>query len=165
MASKTIKTICMKIEAIKYYTKAHPLYRDGLKFRFLINGLLYLRSDGETIFISRDKFFSWIDKGYISNNQDAKPDINRIMHIVASELDLNIDALQARVRKRELVRGRQIVHFLAEKYTDESLSAIGFEVGGLSHCTVLHSIKTVKGFVDIYPDWERKINLLEKAIA
>ena len=72
--------------------------------------------------------------------------------------------LSAKSRKREYVQARQLAMYFAKKYTKASLSAIGAEIGGKDHSTVLHankqidilleSDKLIKNFVD---DLNKKI--------
>ena len=154
----------MNIRSIKYYTKTHPLFRDGLEIKFFSNGLPYLKVDEVVNVFSFNKFWVWLEKKYISTSQKKQPDIDRMFKVICTKMGLNEDAVQGSNRKRELVRARQIGHYLAEKHTDESLSDIGYKIGRKSHCTVLHSKKTIEGFMEIYPTWRDKIIEIENAI-
>lgn len=53
------------------------------------------------------------------------------------------EQLKSRRKTADLVRARQVAMFLCRKHTPKSLKAIGTELGGRDHSTVIHSINTV----------------------
>jgi len=56
--------------------------------------------------------------------------------------------LQLKSRKREIVWGRQILHYIAKNKNMGSLSEIGFRFGNKDHATVLHSNRTVEALLE-----------------
>jgi len=58
------------------------------------------------------------------------------------------EVLQLKSRKREIVWGRQILHYIAKNKNMGSLSEIGFRFGNKDHATVLHSNRTVEALLE-----------------
>ena len=56
--------------------------------------------------------------------------------------------LQLKSRKKEIVWGRQILHYIAKNKNMGSLSEIGFRFGNKDHATVLHSNRTVEALLE-----------------
>lgn len=61
--------------------------------------------------------------------------------------------IRAKTRVREFVYARSVFFYLAKKYTDLPLRAIGEYCGGRDHATVLHSCKTYEKLKK-YPDFK-----------
>ncbi|MDR0349544.1 MAG: chromosomal replication initiator protein DnaA [Tannerella sp.] len=90
--------------------------------------------------------------------------IEKIQEIVCSYFNMDMDLLQTRSRKREIVQARQITMYLAKKYTPASFSHIGKIVGGKDHATVLHACKTVKDQIEINKNFRTTVELIEASI-
>lgn len=65
--------------------------------------------------------------------------LDSILTAVCEKFHVKARDLQGKSRKKELVQVRQLVMFLAHKYTSMSVSQIGREMGGRDHSTVIHS--------------------------
>lgn len=65
--------------------------------------------------------------------------LDSIMLAVCEKYHVKARDLTGKSRKKELVTVRQLVMFLARKYTTMSVSQIGRDMGGRDHSTVLHS--------------------------
>ncbi len=59
------------------------------------------------------------------------------------------EQLKSRRKTADLVRARQVAMFLCRKHTPKSLKAIGTELGGRDHSTVIHSINTVTDGIEL----------------
>ncbi len=59
------------------------------------------------------------------------------------------DQLKSRRKTADLVRARQVAMFLCRKHTPKSLKAIGTELGGRDHSTVIHSINAVTDGIEL----------------
>lgn len=68
--------------------------------------------------------------------------VSMICELVSSQFNVSIQDMQSRSRKRIITFPRQVAMYLARKYTDDSLAAIGKTLKR-DHSTVLHSIKVV----------------------
>lgn len=66
------------------------------------------------------------------------------------------EELQTKTRKREVVIGRQICHYLSREYTKNSLASIGHRFGKKDHATVKHSKKTICDLMDGDKDFQRE---------
>jgi len=51
--------------------------------------------------------------------------------------------------KREIVFIRQVVQYFLKHHTKFSLEKIGEETGGCDHATIIYSVNTIQGFLDI----------------
>ena len=71
-------------------------------------------------------------------------DIDRVQQSVCEYFNISRDDLQSKSRKRQIVQARQIAMFLSRNLISNcSLAAIGQEIGGKDHATVLHACNTV----------------------
>ncbi len=99
--------------------------------------------------------------GKLIKRRKIEISIPAIIKVVSSYFNLTPELLQAKSRKREIVQARQIAIYFSKKMTNYSLSAIGAEMGGKNHATVLHSFKTVKNMMDT--DKQFKAHVIEIA--
>ncbi len=65
-----------------------------------------------------------------------------ILDMVADQFKISTDELKSKSRKKTVAFPRQIIMYLARKYTDHSLADIG-RVLNRDHSTVVHSIRTI----------------------
>lgn len=87
--------------------------------------------------------------------------IQSIQETVCKYFNLELAAIQANSRKREIVQARQITMFLAKKYTDNSFSVIGKIVGKKDHATVLHACKTIKDQIETNKSFRSSVEEIE----
>jgi chromosomal replication initiator protein len=90
--------------------------------------------------------------------------IKHIQKVVCDYYNINMDALQSKNRKREIVQTRQIAMFFAKKFTKYSLSTIGSEIGGKNHATVLYADKVIKDQLSYDKALKSQIDDIEKRI-
>ncbi len=74
--------------------------------------------------------------------------ISYIRDIVADYLDINKSLYEAKTRKGEIVKMRQIAMYFSKLYTKASLATIGYAIGGKDHSTVLHACRTVRNIYE-----------------
>ncbi len=74
--------------------------------------------------------------------------IDYITKTVCDYFNLNPDSLGVKTRKRETVQARQIAMYFSKSMTKSSLAAIGSQIGGKDHATVLHACRTVANLKD-----------------
>lgn len=70
--------------------------------------------------------------------------LEKIQNLVSSYFKIDIDQIQSKSRKQEIVQARQIAMFLSKKYTDFSYSFIGKQIGNRNTATVLHACKSIQ---------------------
>jgi len=83
--------------------------------------------------------------------------IEEVKQIVALYFGIPLFNLSLKNKSRKIVEPRQVAHYFARKYTEESFALIGKEIGGVDHATVIHSIKTIDDLIDSNRMFEKKI--------
>ena len=102
---------------------------------------------------------SIIDKSVKNNKNDLT--IDHIQQIIADYFNLDIESLHSKTRKRNVVQARQLAMFFSKKYTKNSLSTIGSQIGQRDHATVLHACKTVENVIDTDRAFKKYVSDLE----
>ena len=102
---------------------------------------------------------SIIDKSVKNNKNDLT--IDHIQQIIADYFNLNIESLHSKTRKRNVVQARQLAMFFSKKYTKNSLSTIGSQIGQRDHATVLHACKTVENLIETDCAFKKYVSDLE----
>lgn len=87
--------------------------------------------------------------------------IEEIQKVVSDYFDMDVQTLQSKTRKRDIVQARQIAMFFAKKLTKNSLASIGKNIGQRDHATVLHACKTVQNLGSTDKQFKRFIEDLE----
>ena len=82
--------------------------------------------------------------GHIIEDEQNDLSIDRIQSAVCDYFNLTRETLVSPSRKRQIVQARQIAMYLCRNLISNcSLSAIGAEIGGKDHATILHACTTV----------------------
>ena len=102
---------------------------------------------------------SIIDKSVKNNRNDLT--IDHIQQIIADYFGLDIESLHSKTRKRNVVQARQLAMFFSKKYTKNSLSTIGSQIGQRDHATVLHACKTVENLIETDRTFKKYVSDLE----
>jgi chromosomal replication initiator protein len=92
-------------------------------------------------------------------NVSREISIDTIQKLVCDFLQVPLDSMRAKTRKREIVQARQISMFFAKELTKSSLKTIGLHFGGRDHSTVIHAVQTVNDLIET--DKEFRINIEE----
>lgn len=90
--------------------------------------------------------------------------IETIQRAVCEYLEVDLDALKAQSRKREIVQARQLAMYFAKELTNQSLKTIGFHFGGRDHSTVIHSLQTVSNLMATDRDFNKQVQTLRKKL-
>ena len=102
---------------------------------------------------------SIIDKSVKNNRNDLT--IDHIQQIIADYFGLDIESLHSKTRKRNVVQARQLAMFFSKKYTKNSLSTIGSQIGQRDRATVLHACKTVENLIETDRAFKKYVSDLE----
>ena len=102
---------------------------------------------------------SIIDKSVKNNKNDLT--IDHIQQIIADYFNLDIESLHSKTRKRNVVQARQLAMFFSKKYTKNSLSTIGSQIGQRDHATVLHACQTVENLIETDRAFKKYVSDLE----
>ncbi len=90
--------------------------------------------------------------------------IDYIQQTVCDHLDISLDQLKSKSRKRETVQARQLAMYFSKQYTNSSLSTIGSKCGNRDHATVLHACKAIRNLVDTDKKFKQFVNELDNLI-
>ena len=90
--------------------------------------------------------------------------IDVIKEKVCAFYNMDVQLLQAKCRKREIVQARQISMYLSKKYTESSLQRIGSELGKKDHATVLHACKTISDLIAIDKTIKANVQEIEDSL-
>ena len=90
--------------------------------------------------------------------------IDVIKEKVCAFYNMDVQLLQAKCRKREIVQARQISMYLSKKYTESSLQRIGSELGKKDHATVLHACKTISDLIEIDKTIKANVQEIEESL-
>ena len=80
----------------------------------------------------------------VSSNEIS---VDTIQDTVCEYFNITRDALASKTRKREIVQARQIAMYMCRNFTKISLAAIGQQIGGKDHATVVHSCNIVQDLI------------------
>lgn len=83
--------------------------------------------------------------------------IEEIQTVVCQYLNLPVDLVRAKTRKREVVQARQIAMYFSKELTQHSLKTIGLHFGGRDHSTVIHANQTVLNQIETDPTYRQII--------
>ena len=103
-----------------------------------------------------------IDKFVKNNSREIS--IDYIQKTVCDYFDIQIDLLNSKTRKREIVQARQLSMYFAKKMTKASLASIGMHCGNKDHATVLHACRTVNNLVETDKQFKNYVEDLEKKL-
>ncbi len=91
--------------------------------------------------------------------------IQAIQEVVSEHLDVEVDLMKAKTRKREIVQARQIAMFFAKDMTKHSLKSIGLHFGGRDHSTVIHALQTVNDLMATDKTFNKSVEEIRKRLA
>lgn len=98
------------------------------------------------------------------NNTRREITIDFITKVVCDYFSITVDSLSVKTRKRETVQARQIAMYFSKSMTKSSLAAIGSQIGGKDHATVLHACRTVSNLKDTDKNFRVCIDEIENKL-
>lgn len=120
---------------------------------------------GANVFFNRQEItldlVKSITENYVKNSK-KEISIDYIQKTISDYFKTDIEQIQSKTRKREVVQARQIAMYFAKKYTKASLASIGNQIGNRDHATVLHACKMVNNLMDSDRHFHRYIEELDK---
>lgn len=90
--------------------------------------------------------------------------LERIQNEVCGYFNITRDLMLSKTRKREIVQARQIAMYLGRNLTKTSLAAIGAQIGGKDHATVLHACNTVSDLIETDRNFKQYVADIEKLL-
>lgn len=83
----------------------------------------------------------------LSSNIKKDFTIDDIKEIVSEHYSIPIEDIESKSRKHEIALARQMCMYIAKRFTNLSLKAIGSHFGGRDHSTVLHSCTAIDNYL------------------
>ncbi|MBE6302402.1 MAG: chromosomal replication initiator protein DnaA [Bacteroidales bacterium] len=102
--------------------------------------------------------------GGLSEYEKEPIGIEKIVKVVADYYKVDVNSINTKSRKREIVLVRQTAMFLAKKHLDLSTSKIGLQIGRRDHATVLHACKTISNLLDTNKQFRSEMSEIEAAL-
>ncbi len=102
--------------------------------------------------------------GGLSEYEKEPISVDKIVKTVAEYYNVDVNSINTKSRKREIVLVRQTAMFLAKKHLDLSTSKIGQQIGRRDHATVLHACKTISNLLDTNKQFRSEMNEIETAL-
>ena len=98
--------------------------------------------------------------------KNSRPEItlNFIQNEVCGHFGLNVEVIQTKSRKREIVQARQVAMYFAKHLTKSSLASIGAQIGRKDHATVLHAFKAVTNLIETDKKFKGHIEDISKRL-
>ena len=112
--------------------------------------------------ISLDTARRVVDK--LVRHTQKEMSVDFIQKTVCEYYGLDVDSLQSKTRKREIVQARQIAMYLSKNLTNSSLSAIGSKIGKKDHSTVLHACKTISNLIETDREFKNQLREIESQL-
>ncbi len=105
-------------------------------------------------------------KNLIKNNVKPKKHLalEEIIKIIAGFYSTDPEDIYKKTRKKEIVNIRQITMYILREYFNISYPAIGKEVGGRDHTTVIHSYEKIKEKLKTDPSLVQEIEQLQSIL-
>ncbi len=102
--------------------------------------------------------------GRIVEVADKTITIQSIQKLVCDYYRLEANDIQTKSRKREVVQARQIAMYLSRKYTKNSLSSIGEQIGKRDHATVLYACNAVNDLLKYDKSFRQSLETIENSL-
>ncbi len=97
-------------------------------------------------------------------NTSKEISIDYIQKVVCDFFNIQVDHLNSKTRKREIVQARQLAMYFSKKHTKSSLATIGLHCGNKDHATVLHACRTVNNLIETDKQFRNYVEEIEKKI-
>lgn len=97
-------------------------------------------------------------------NSVREVSIDYIQKVVCDYFNIQLDAINSKTRKREVVQARQIAMYFAKSLTKSSLATIGLHCGNKDHATVLHACRTVNNLIETDKAFRVYVDDIEKKL-
>lgn len=105
-------------------------------------------------------------KNLIKNNIKPKKRfaLDEIIKVIAGFYNINPEQIYEKTRKKEIVYVRQIVMYILREFYNASYPAIGKEIGGRDHTTVIHSYERVQENLKNDPNLQQEIDQIKAVL-
>jgi chromosomal replication initiator protein len=97
-------------------------------------------------------------------NTSREISIDYIQKVVCDYFNIEMEAINSKTRKRDIVQARQLAMFFSKRMTKSSLATIGLQCGNKDHATVLHACRTVNNLIETDKQFKSYVDEIEKKI-
>ena len=97
-------------------------------------------------------------------NTSREISIDYIQKVVCDYFNIELEAINSKTRKRDIVQARQLAMFFSKRMTKSSLATIGLQCGNKDHATVLHACRTVNNLIETDKQFKSYVDEIEKKI-
>lgn len=103
-------------------------------------------------YLNKVKFDNISNINVLINEVKKSITFSELCNIVANVTDIKVNCILAKNKKTNIVKPRQICHYMAYLFITKNKSQIGMYIGEKDHATVIHSIKCIKDIIETkYP--------------
>ena len=99
--------------------------------------------------------------GNIASYEKPAITIDAIIKKVADYYGVEVESINTRSRKREVVLVRQVAMYMSKKYLDISTSKIGQYIGNRDHATVVHACKAIANLAETDKQFRNELNEID----
>lgn len=105
-------------------------------------------------------------RSLVKNNIKPKKHLalEEVIKIIAGFYNTDIEQIYAKTRKKEIVYIRQITMYILREYFNISYPAIGKEIGGRDHTTVIHAYEKIQKTLKEDPSLLQEIEQLQSIL-
>jgi len=144
------------VEYIAYHVNSSIRELEGALISILANASFNKRDIN--VDLAKDVLKNFIKKA------SKELTIEHIQRLVGDHLNISIEDIKSKTRKRDIVQARQISMYFAKKLTNTSLCNIGKQFGGRDHSTVIHACQTVNDLLDTDKEYSNRLQEIHKII-
>jgi chromosomal replication initiator protein len=99
-----------------------------------------------------------------SSAQQREITFDKVVQTVAQILDLDVNDILRKGRKKEVARARQIIMYLLRTELDYSFPTIGQKLGGRDHTTVMYAYRKIDEDIKNNQETKQEIELIKERI-
>jgi len=110
------------------------------------------------------KFVSALLSEIVSSSKRGSITYKHIIKIVSDFYEIKPDDLLIKIRKREIVRPRQIVMYLMRSELNYSYPGIGERLGGKDHTTAIYAFEKIKKELTFNEKLIKEMDILKKQL-
>ena len=124
----------------------------------IINKINLAKERGASVNLDTVKTF--VSSVVVNKSQDDEVIIKQVSNFYK----VNKADVLSKIRKKDVVKARQVIMFLLREYMGISFSDIGDKVGGKDHTTVLHSYDKIKKLIKDDPVFNREMDQIKNML-
>jgi hypothetical protein len=97
-------------------------------------------------------------------NTGYTPALQKILEAVSKHYSVSIPEMKTGRRTKKPTHARQVVMYLARRFTPMTFPQIGRYLGNKDHTTIIHGVRVIEAKLGISPELQRDIDALAGAL-